>query len=196
MKTTSAMTVALAAVLCCAVPGASAQKAGQSVAIQYGKVTGGREVDLKSATVPTSALVGGTLGLASAGGKSKGRKARNAIVGATAAGAIASASQGSTRGMMYQVDVGGGSMVQVVTDQRDIRTGDCVAVEKAGETANIRRVSDAYCDKANSAAVGAVATEARKDAQECADAKQQLVNAKTTQDADLAGRKVTLLCND
>ena len=173
-----------------------AQKTGQSVAIQYGTVTGGQEVDLKSAAVPTSALVGGALGLASAGGKSSGKKARNAIIGATATGAVASAAQGSQKGMMYQVDVGGGSMIQVVSDQRGIRTGDCVAVEKAGETANIRRMSPGYCDKAYGPAVSAVANEARKDAEECAAAKQQLVDATTPQAADLAGRKVTLLCND
>lgn len=173
-----------------------AQKAGQSIAIQYGTVVGAQEMDLKSAKVPTSALVGGALGLASAGGKSKGRKARNTIVGATAAGTVASVAQGSQRGMMYQVDVSGGSRIQVVSDQRDIRTGDCVAVEKAGETANIRRVSASYCDKGYDTAVKSVAGEARKDAEECAAAKQQLVDATTPQAADLAGRKVTLLCND
>ena len=173
-----------------------AQKAGQSVAIQYGTVTGGQEVDLKSSAVPAGAVVGGALGLMSASGKSSGKKARNTIIGATATGAVASTAQGSQKGMMYQVDTGGGSLVQVVSDQRDIRAGDCVAVEKAGGTANIRRVSPGYCDKAYAAAVNAVANEARKDAEECATAKQQLVDATTPQAVDLAGRKVTLLCND
>jgi hypothetical protein len=173
-----------------------AQKAGQSVSIQYGKVTGIREVDLKSGAVPKGALVGGALGLASAGGKSSSKKARNALVGTMAGGAIAGASQGDQRGMMYQVEVGAGSMIQVVSDQREIRTGDCVAVEKAGDTANIRRVSASYCDSSNSAAVKAVANEAHKDAEECAAAKQQLVDATTPQQAELAGRKIGLLCND
>lgn len=173
-----------------------AQKAGQNVSIQYGTVGRAQEVDLKSSTVPASAMVGGALGLLSAGGKSSGKKARNTIIGATATGAVASAAQGNQKGMMYQVDVAGGGAVQIVSDQRDIRRGDCVAVEKAGDTANIRRVSAGYCDKANGAAVNAVANEARKDAEECASAKQQLVAATTTQAADLASRKVTLLCND
>jgi hypothetical protein len=173
-----------------------AQKAGQSVSIQYGKVTGVREVDLKSGAVPAGALVGGALGLASAGGKSSSKKARNAIIGAGAGSAIAGASQGSQKGMMYQVEVGTGSMIQVVSDQREVRTGDCVAVEKSGDTANIRRVSSSYCEKGNDAAVKAVDGEARKDAEECAAAKQQLVDAATPQAADLAGRKIALLCND
>jgi hypothetical protein len=173
-----------------------AQRAGQSVTVQYGKVTGVREVDLSSGAVPGGVLVGGALGLASASGKSSAKKARNAIVGAAATGAVAGAAQGSQKGMMYQVSVGAGDMIQIVSDQREIRQGDCVAVEKAGDTANIRRVSGDYCEKANQAAVQAVAGEARKDAEECASAKQQLVDAQSAQEADLAGRKVALLCND
>lgn len=197
MKTMRYMAAALLGTTAFCISAASwAQKSGQSVTVQYGTVTGGQEVDLKSAAVPTSAVVGGALGLMSAGGKSTGKKARNAIIGATATGAVASTVQGNPKGMMYRVDIGGGSLVQVVSDQRDIRTGDCVAVEKAGETANIRRVSSGYCDKAYGAAVTAVANEARKDAEECAAAKQQLVDATTPQAADLAGRKITLLCND
>jgi outer membrane lipoprotein SlyB len=172
------------------------QKAGQSVTIQYGTVTGSREVDLKSNAVPAGAVVGGALGLASASGKSSSKKARNAIIGATAGGAIASSSQGSQTGMLYDVDIGSGARMQVVSDQREIRTGDCVAVERAGDTANIRRVSAGFCDQASASAVQAVAVEARKDAEECSAAKQQLVDAMTADEADLASRKIGLLCND
>ena len=175
---------------------ASAQRAGQSVTIQYGIVTGARQVDLKSGAVPGGALVGGALGIASAGGKSSGKKARNAIIGSGAGAAFAGAAQGSQQGRLYEVSVGPGGVVQVVTDQREIRPGDCVAVEKAGDTANLRRMSMSYCDQANQAAVKAVAPEARKDAEECVAAKQQLVDATTVEEADLAGRKIALLCND
>lgn len=173
-----------------------AQRAGHSVAIQYGTVTAARDVELTSGAVPAGAVIGGGLGLASASGKSSGKKARNAIVGSVAGGAIAGASQGSQKGMLYEVDMGAGGKVQVVSDQREIRSGDCVAVERAGDTANVRRVSAAYWDKANAAAVQSVAGEARKDAEECAAAKQQLVDASTTQAAELASHKITLLCND
>ncbi len=192
----STFSVATILLLSPALGPAQAQKAGQSVSIQYGKVNGIREVDLKSGAVPSGAVVGGALGLASAGGKSSSKKARNALVGAAAGGAIAGAAQGSQKGMLYQVEVGSGEIIQVVSDQREIRSGDCVAVEKSGDTANIRRVSASYCDKANQAAVQAVGNEARKDAEECASAKQQLVDAKTTQEAELAGTKIGLLCND
>lgn len=175
---------------------ARAQRAGQSVSIQYGLVTGARQVDLKSGAVPGGALVGGALGLASASGKSSGKKARNTIVGGVAGAAIAGKAQGSQKGMLYEVDVGPTGVVQIVTDQREIRPGDCVSVEKSGDTANVRRVSMAYCDRGNQAAVKAVQPEARKDAEECAAAKQQLVDAGTAEAADLAARKISLLCND
>jgi hypothetical protein len=166
-----------------------AQRAGQSVTVQYGVVQGGKPVDLRSGAVPAGALVGGTLGLMSASGKSSGKKARNSIIGVAAGAAIAGASKGSTSGMLYEIDLGSGTRMQVVTDQREIRTGDCVAIEKAGETANVRRVSAAYCDQANAAAVQAVADE-------CLAAKQQLVDAATPEAADLAERKIALLCDD
>lgn len=187
---------ALAALLICSGGTALAQRAGQSVTVQYGTVTGGRQVDLQSGAVPAGVLVGGTLGLASASGRSSSKKARNAIVGAVAGAAVAGAARGSTTGMLYEIDLGSQGMIQVVTDQREIRTGDCVAVEKAGDTANVRRVSGAYCDKANAAAVEAVADEAAEEAQECLAAKQQLVDAKTPQEVELAATKIGLLCDD
>lgn len=173
-----------------------AQRAGQSVSVQYGVVKQEREVDLQSAAVPAGAVVGGTLGLASARGKSSSKKARNALIGGIAGGAIASSARGSTKGMVYDVDIGSGGMIQVVTDQREIRTGDCVAVEKAGETANLRRVSSAYCDQANAKAIASVAPQAQEEAQECLAAKQQLVNATTSEELDLAQKKIGLLCDD
>jgi hypothetical protein len=173
-----------------------AQRAGQNVTVQYGTVTGAREVDLSSGAVPGGAVVGGALGLASASGKSSSKKARNSIIGAAAGGVIAGGAQGSQKGMLYDVSLGASGTMQVVSDQREIRSGDCVAVERAGDTANLRRVTSAYCDKANQAAVQSVADASRKEAEECATAKQQLVDATSTQAADLAGRKIALLCND
>lgn len=191
----AATTVILSALLLAG--GANAQRAGQSVSIQYGEVTGGRAVDLNSGAVPRGAVVGGALGLASAKGKKSSKKWRNSIVGAAAGSAIAGSAQGDTRGMLYQVKLSGSAgQVQVVTDQREIRTGDCVAVERAGESANLRRVSSAYCNEANAAAVAAVADESQEEASECYNAKQAVVDATTVEEAELAAMKMKLLCDD
>jgi len=191
--------IALTAPWLLATSAALGQKVGQVMTIQYGVVSGARPVDLKNTSaIPVGALIGGGLGLASGSGKSSGTKARNSIIGAVAGGTIAGVAQGKqhSNGMAYSVNTVSGGSVQIVTDQREIRTGDCVAVEQVGETANVRRVSSEYCNPKASAAVAAVAPESRRDADECAQAKQQLVNATTTSAAELAGTKVRLLCND
>ncbi len=177
-------------------PGVQAQKKGQNVTVQYGTVIQKETVNLNSGAVPRGAVVGGALGLASAGGKSKKKKARNALVGAAAGGAIASSSQGSTQGMLYTIDMGSMGMAQVVTDQTEIVRGDCVAVEKAGETANVRRISSGYCQPANAAAVAAVAQDDAEEADECFQAKQMVVNAATAEEFEFAKAKMSLLCDD
>jgi len=175
---------------------AEAQRKGQNVTVQYGTVIQKEQVDLNSGAVPRGAVVGGALGLASASGKSSKKKARNALIGAAAGGAIASSSQGSTRGMLYTIDLGSNGMAQVVTDQTEIVRGDCVALEKAGETANVRRISSAYCEPSNAAAVAAVAEEDAEDADECYEAKQLVVNSTTAEEFEFAKAKMTLLCDD
>lgn len=177
-------------------PGAQAQKKGQNVIVQYGTVIQKEKVNLNSGAVPRGAVVGGALGLASAGGKSNKKKARNALVGAAAGGAIASSSQGSTHGMLYTIDLGSAGMAQVVTDQTEIVRGDCVAVEKAGETANVRRISSGYCQPSNAAAVASVAEDSAEEADECLQAKQMVVDSTTDQELEFARAKMSLLCDD
>lgn len=189
-------TILVALIGCISVAPALAQRAGQNMSIQYGTVSGAREVDLNSGAVPGGALVGGTLGLLSASGKSPGKKARNAVIGGAATAAVAAGAQGNTKGMIYDVNAGPNGKIQVVSDQREIQPGDCVAVERAGDTANIRRVTAGYCESANQAAVKAVAANATHEAQECQDAKQQLVEATSKDAIDLATRKIGLVCND
>ena len=183
-------------VLCMLVTANSyAQRAGQSITVQYGLVTGGQQVDLKSAAVPAGAVIGGSLGLASAKGKKSSKKVRNSLIGAAAGGLVAKSAQGDTRGMVYQVTLNASAgAVQVVTDQREIQVGDCVAVERAGETANLRRVGSAYCE-ANTEVVATVADESEEEAEECLMAKQALVAASTVDEADLAVMKMRLLCD-
>ena len=177
-------------------PWAVAQRPGQNVTVQYGTIVGRERVQLNTGAVPRGAVVGGALGLASAGGKSKKKKARNALIGAAAGGAIAGSAQGSTQGMLYTIDLGSNGMAQVVTDQTEIVQGDCVALEKAGETANVRRISSAYCKPENAAAVAAVEADDVEEADECYAAKQLVVNASTMEEFEFAKVKMSLLCDD
>lgn len=180
-----------AAVAGCA---AQSQRVGQSATVNFGVVRSAEQITLDS-NAAEGALIGGTLGLARSRGSSGSRRVANSLVGAALGGAVASAVEGSRDGMAYTVDMLDGSTTRIVTDQREIRTDDCVAIERVGQTANIRRVTDDYCSAANRTAVNLVVSTARANAVACQGAKQELANASTNDEADLAARKIELLCN-
>lgn len=173
---------------------ADAQRAGQNATVQFGIVRDAQPIDLES-DAARGALIGGMLGIASAGGRSSSRTVRNSIIGAGAGAGVTAATEGDRRGMSYTVEKPDGASTTIVTDQRDIRVGDCVAIERVGGTANIRRESAAYCERANAQALRALESHMQSEAVACASAKQELVDAQTTEAADLATRKIELLCN-
>jgi hypothetical protein len=173
-----------------------AQRAGQSISVQYGVVSGARDVDLKSGAVPAGALVGGTIGLISASDKRSSKKVRNALIGGAAGAALGRPGRRARTGVVYSVQTGNAGMVEVVSDQREIRIGDCVAVEQVGDTANVRRVTAAYCNAANDEAVEAVEDVAHAEAEQCRQAKRLLVEAQTEEEIELASLKIKLLCAD
>jgi outer membrane lipoprotein SlyB len=196
MKTGMTRTLAATSLsLILAAAPALAQKAGQSVRISTGIVDNVQRVTLDS-EAGTGALIGGALGLLTAGGKSTSKKARNTIIGAGAGGALASATQGSRNGMAYTILTTDGNSIRVVTDQTEIIKGDCVIVEESGSTTNVRRVTPTACDAASARAREELQGSFQMEAQECHNAKQQLVEATTAEQVDLARRKMEILCSD
>lgn len=181
--------------LCLSSGPAMAQKAGQSAKITTGIVAQRERVELQS-EAGKGAVVGGTLGLLSAGGKSSGKKARNTIIGAAAGGALSGAAQGDRSGMAYTVRTGTGSTIRVITNQTEVQVGDCVLVEEVNNTANIRRVTATMCEAESARAVTELQPSLNAEANECAQAKQQLVEVTNADDFDLARRKVEILCSD
>ena len=181
--------------LCLSSGPAMAQKAGQSAKITTGIVAQRERVELQS-EAGKGAVVGGTLGLLSAGGKSSGKKARNTIIGAAAGGALSGAAQGDRSGMAYTVRTGTGSTIRVITNQTEVQVGDCVVVEEVNNTANIRRVTATMCEAESARAVTELQPSLNAEANECAQAKQQLVEVTNADDFDLARRKVEILCSD
>lgn len=188
--------IALALAALAAIEPVLAQRAGQSVSVQYGIVTGAQDVELKSGAVPAGAVVGGTIGLISASDKRSSKKVRNAVIGSAAGAALGRPGRGPRNGVVYSVQTGNAGMVEVVSDQREIRIGDCVAVEQVRDTANVRRVTPAYCDAANEQAVAAVEEVAHAEAEQCRQAKRLLVEAETQEAVELASLKIKLLCAD
>jgi hypothetical protein len=167
-------------------------RVGQRTHVQFGTVTQVEEVNLTS-DVPAGALIGGTLGLVTAGGSRNAP--RNAIVGAALGAGATAAIQGSRSGIAYTVRMLDGSTIRIISDQREIRAGDCVAIERAGDTNNIRRESPAYCASQNQQALQAIQQQADAAAAHCLAAKEELVRASTPEEVNLATSKVNLLCN-
>ncbi len=177
---------------------ALAQRSGQSMSVQTGVVVAAQAVNMQSAA-GSGAAVGGVVGFATTSSRQgSSRRARNTILGAAAGGAIARRAQGDLNGMQYTVEVGPGSQIIVVTDQTEVKVGDCVNVEQAGSgTANVRRVSPAFCDAAFDNAVDKdISAEYDRLADMCLEAKERMMEAETDEAIDIAIRRVKILCND
>jgi len=160
------------------------------LAIEHGRITG-VEPAQRPSSAPAGAVFGGILGLLLSG-PSAGEKLAGMAVGATAGGVLTAASEGPTQGWVFTVQFPDGRLVRVMTEQADLRVGDCVAVE-TGRWVNLRRVSGAFCDAAPLPPDG-WEQRARDDAARCQAAKDELVGAQGREQVDAAVRKVRVLC--
>ncbi len=195
MKHVLSGVVLAAACVMVSVPGALAQRAGQMASIRYGTVVGMQTVDLKNNDALKGALVGGAFGAAlTKSSKSSSRRRRNAAIGAVV-GTAAGAAKRQT-GRRYSVRTNEGTVMQIVTEQTEIRIDDCVIVEEAGGRANIRRAALSACDVASQAIMNEpdIQAELQEEAAECTAAKDGLVNAETDEQMDFAVRKIQILC--
>jgi outer membrane lipoprotein SlyB len=160
--------------------------------VSYGRITAVRQVDIQNQGANAAGtLVGGALGIASGSGQSRSNRALRGIGGAAVGSRVAGAA-GSSTGFEYTVLIGGTNTIRMVTEQAGLRVGDCVSVER-GSFNNIRLADDARCDAAANTPVPASAA---AEANACAAAKEQLLNAETDADFDRAERRMRLLCGD
>ena len=88
----------------------------------------------------------------------------------------------------------GGGTVRVVMDSGNFHQGDCVSVER-GSTNNMRRVSSEYCNR-NADVPEVYKQEHQKEANECAQAKEELLAAKDEAAVKTAHMKMNILCQD
>jgi outer membrane lipoprotein SlyB len=174
---------------------AQSQRAGQSARISVGIVEGAERVQVDS-NAGRGALVGGALGLGLTRNSSNSRRAAATLGGAALAGGVASRSQGDRSGMRYTIRVSSGKAIQVVTDQTEIRLGDCVLVEETGSRANVRRKDPSMCDSAPPEVMAEVEEVLQYDANRCDDAKGRLLEATTPEEVQVAMQVMDILCND
>jgi hypothetical protein len=189
------MIMAIFALLC--VSNAQAQRSGQSMSVQTGVVIAAQAVNLQSAA-GRGAAIGGVVGLATtSSNRSTSRRIRNTAIGAGTGALIARGAQGNLDGMQYTIEVGPGSQIIVVTDQTQVRVGDCVNVEQAGSgTANVRRVSEARCEAvfAGDTVDDELQAYMTREADMCLQAKERLMEAESDEQFEVAMRRVGFLC--
>ena len=174
---------------------ALAQRAGQLATIRYGTVVGMQTVDLNNADALKGALVGGAFGAAlTRSSKGSSRRERNAIIGAVL-GAVAGAASRKT-GRIYSVRINEGTVLQIATEQTEIRIDDCVIVEEAGGRANIRRTALSACEVASESLMNEpdIQAELQEEAAWCTAAKEELINAETDEQMEFAVRKIQIVC--
>ncbi|HKE93666.1 MAG TPA: hypothetical protein VKB34_05105 [Povalibacter sp.] len=165
---------------------------GGNAFVQFGTVSSSQPVMI-DAFIPRDVLIGGNLGLHPALARHRMTRPRNAFGQSTAS--MSPTRPPSPVAMQHTVNMLNGRTVRILTDQRHIRVGDCVSVERIHDTANIRRRSASFCEPTNGAAVSAVDSQVMAEANACEAVKQELVNAETQEAADLATRKIELLCD-
>ena len=99
-------------------------------------------------------------------------------------------------GTLYTVQLFDGSIMKIVSDQNEIKKGDCVTVEQVKDSANVRRVDPVMCEPESKEVVQDLGPELREEADECYAAKQELLNAEDDAAVERAARKVKILCNN
>lgn len=171
----------------------SAHAAGM-VSVAYGTITGVGQQEKETAGGKTGgAVLGGMVGLYSGKGKSGSNKALRTMGGATVGSAVGGT---MAKGMdtVYTVSMVEGGAVRIVMDG-NFRTGNCVAVERGGPSANLRRVSEEFC-RNSGGALQPYKVEHKREAGECAQAKEQLLAAQTEESVKTAQMKMNILCQD
>ncbi len=158
--------------------------------IRYGEVNRVSRVQTPSA-VPAGAVLGGFTGLVLGRNSNPGRQAAAGVGGAVLGGLAASALEGDRRAYQYRIRYNNGSETDYITENGFFREGDCVSVERR-EHANLRRVSDALCE--SPPRTREVIQKREQEANQCHDAKDQVLEAVTQEEIEQAARKVRILC--
>jgi outer membrane lipoprotein SlyB len=189
-----------------------AQTAYAQSRVQYGRITAVRQttVDDNSGR-NVGRVVGGGIGLASGSGQSGSNRALRTVGGAAVGGRVGDRVT-RTQAFEYTVLIGGTNTIRIVSEQAGKRVGDCVAVEQ-GQFANIRLVSDARCSPpprpaaapapapapapaSEAAPAPAVDPADQRAANACDQVKQQVLQATTDEEFNVAERRMRLLCGE
>ena len=163
-----------------------------SIDITYGIVEKVERTKIDS-SAGKGAVMGGVIGAATSGHH---HRTQHALTGALAAGILTAILEGKRDAYVYLIETVDGSEKKVITEQGDIREGDCVSVEE-GSTTNVRRVPKVQCEHHNHDVMSEPIVEAKahEDAAECHAAKKMALKADTEDEVDIALKKVQVFCD-
>ena len=181
----------------CGTPGGARQ--GTAMSVQYGVVQSVEGVQAEANT-GGGATLGGLAGLAVAAGTggSRTQQMAGAAGGALLGGLIANQRAANERLVRHTVRLNSGASVAVITENQNIDVGDCVAFEQ-GRYANIRRVSSVMCNALADTSRPAYTTTHQanvREAEECEQAKREVLNAQTEEAIRLAQMRMRALCEN
>ncbi len=182
-----ALAVALVLAACASSNSSSAR--GKEVRVRYAEVIEIDRVKLPS-NAPAGAMVGGFTGLVLSRKSSGAKQVASGVGGAVLGGLATAALEGDRMGYSYRLRFRNGDVSNFITEKGYLQVGDCVSVER-GEYANIRRVAAVLCEE--SAGPGPHPTHLRQ-AEQCHEAKDQLLAASTNEEIEAATRKVSIIC--
>lgn len=168
----------------------SGSSRAREISIRYGEVVRISRVPVPSA-VPAGAVVGGFTGLILARDRNPGRQVAAGVAGAALGGLVTAALEGDRRAYQYRLRFVNGNETDYITENGFLQPGDCVAVER-GDYANMRRVSNALCEPGPRPRE--IQTKSITEANQCHEAKDQLLAARTDEEIEQSSRKVKILC--
>jgi hypothetical protein len=172
----------------CASSGAPSSR-GYEIRIRYAEVDDIERVKLPT-NAPAGAVVGGFTGLVLSRNSSGSKQVASGIGGAVLGGLATAALEGDRLGYSYRLHFMNGETSNFITEKGYLQKGDCVAVER-GNYANIRRVAPVLC---TSNPATAADQKYLREAEQCHEAKDQLLAATTEDEINVASRKVSIIC--
>jgi len=168
----------------------------QRVSIEHGKVVDIERVEIKS-NAAKGAAYGGLLGVASQHGRHGKDIVAGAAVGAIVGALIGKATSGHKYAHAIYIRTLNGDEIKVVSEQDNLRVGDCVTVE-SGKHTNVRPESQYVCSPASDDYRSTEDMQAHhsNEASSCGQAKERLLNADKSEDLKNLAYKVEVLCEN
>lgn len=163
---------------------------------RYGHVVAKQQID-QGNSIPAGAVIGGIVGLATAGGKSSSTKAKRTAGGALLGGVIGNQVDKSKRQWLYTVRFPGGDEERIMLDDDRLNLGDCAAVTYSTYETTVGYTSNYFCQPGSGRrgpGPAATTTVAAED-DPCLEAKRRLLDATDEDEIAQLERKVELICN-